>query len=89
MLRVLPIVEDPDLSGSAARALAQHLPPWGVVHMCVVHICLFMWVWWTSSVASALTFCWIYWSASVLGCVNKLIAGARLHKCELDVPLVQ
>ena len=28
--------------------------------------------------ASALTFCWNYWSDSVLGCVNKLIAGARL-----------
>ena len=28
MLGVLPFVEDPDLSVSAARALAQHLPPW-------------------------------------------------------------
>ena len=27
MLGVLPFVEDPDLSVSAARALAQHLPP--------------------------------------------------------------
>ena len=30
MLGVLPFVEDPDLSVSAARALAQHLPPWCV-----------------------------------------------------------
>ena len=31
MLGVLPFVEDPDLSVSAARALAQHLPPWFIV----------------------------------------------------------
>ena len=28
MLEVLPFVEDPDLSGSAAPALPQLLPPW-------------------------------------------------------------
>ena len=28
MLGVLPFVEDPDLSWSAAPALPQHLPPW-------------------------------------------------------------
>ena len=28
MLGVLPVVEDPDLSWSAAPALPQHLPPW-------------------------------------------------------------
>ena len=28
MLGVPPFVEDPDLLVSAARALAQHLPPW-------------------------------------------------------------
>ena len=31
MLGVLTFVEDPDLSVSAARALAQHLPPWPMV----------------------------------------------------------
>ena len=31
MLGVLPFVEDPDLSVSAARALAQHLPPCALI----------------------------------------------------------
>ena len=30
MLEVLPFVEDPDLSGSAASALPQLLPPWAL-----------------------------------------------------------
>ena len=33
MLGVLPVVEDPDLSWSAAPALPQHLPPWAL-HIC-------------------------------------------------------
>ena len=33
MLGVLPFVEDPDHSWSAAPALPQHLPPWPTAHM--------------------------------------------------------
>ena len=43
MLEVLPFVEDPDLSGSAAPALPQLLPPCqqGIINLSSVSIALF------------------------------------------------
>ena len=38
MLGVLPFVEDPDLSGSAAPTLPQHLPPCRQMYFANVHL---------------------------------------------------
>ena len=39
MLGVLPVVEDPDLSWSAAPALPQHLPPWHALYSVCIILC--------------------------------------------------
>ena len=70
MLGVLPVVEDPDLSWSAAPALPQHLPPWwSIMKECTIlpmkHESL--------KQASKLCFCRRRYYAQACDCIGKLI----------------